>query len=51
MLNLKSEFWVDKAFSPGYVPTKGDILVDPRKVDVVANWRRPCTMTSIQSFF
>ena len=47
----KCEFWLDKVFSLGYVLTKGDILVDPRKIDVVANWRRPCTMTAIQSFF
>ena len=30
--------------------TKDGISVDPRKVDVVANWKRPSTMTEIRSF-
>ena len=30
--------------------TKDGILVDPRKVDVVENWRRPTTVTEIRSF-
>ena len=46
----KCESWLDKVFSR-YVLTKGDILIDLRKIDVVANWRRPCIMTAIQSFF
>ena len=30
--------------------TKDGISVDPRKVDVVSNWRRPNTVTEIRSF-
>ena len=30
--------------------TKDGILVDLGKVDVVSNWRRPNTVTEIQSF-
>ena len=30
--------------------TKDGISVDPRKVDVVANWRKPSIVTKIQSF-
>ena len=30
--------------------TKDDISIDPRKVDVVANWKRPSTVTEIRSF-
>ena len=30
--------------------TKDDISIDLRKVDIVANWRRPSTVTKIQSF-
>ena len=29
--------------------TKDDISIDLRKVDIVANWRRPSTVTKIQS--
>ena len=46
----KCEFWLDKVSFLGHVITKDDISVDPGKVDVVANWRRPSTMTEIQSF-
>ena len=34
----------------GHVVTKDGISVDLRKVDVVANWRRPTTVTKIRSF-
>ena len=30
--------------------TKDGISVDPGKVDVVANWRRPSTVTEIRNF-
>ena len=30
--------------------TKVGISVDPRKVDIVSNWRKPNTVTEIQSF-
>ena len=30
--------------------TNDGISVDPRKVDVVSNWRRPNTVTKIRSF-
>ena len=43
----KCEFWLDKVSFLGHVVTKDDISVDPRKVDVVVNWRRPSTVTDI----
>ena len=46
----KCEFWLDKVSFLGYVVTKDDILVDLEKVDAVANWRRPKTVTEIRSF-
>ncbi|RVW81840.1 Retrovirus-related Pol polyprotein from transposon 17.6 [Vitis vinifera] len=46
----KCEFWLDKVSFLGHVVTKDGISVDPRKVDVVSNWRRPNTMTKIRSF-
>ena len=30
--------------------TKDGVSVDPGKVDVVSNWRRPTTVTEIRSF-
>ena len=46
----KCEFWLDKVSFLGHVVTKDDILVGLGKVDAVANWRRPNTVTEIRSF-
>ena len=46
----KCEFWLDRVSFLGHVVTKDGISVDPGKVDVVPNWRRPTTMTEIRSF-
>ena len=43
----KCEFWLDKVSFLGHVVTKDDILVGLGKVDAVANWRRPNTVTEI----
>ena len=45
----KCEFWLDRVSFLGHVVTKDGISVDPGKVDVVSNWRRPTTMTEIRS--
>ena len=42
----KCEFWLDVSFLR-HVVTKDGISIDLRKVDVVANWRRPSTVTRI----
>ena len=47
---MKCEFWLDRVSFLGHVVTKDGILVDPRKVDAVSNWRRPNTVTKIRSF-
>ncbi|KAL6334430.1 hypothetical protein AAG906_015619 [Vitis piasezkii] len=39
----KCEFWLDRISFLGHVVSNDGILVDPGKVDVVANWRRPST--------
>nr|CAN79605.1 hypothetical protein VITISV_011118 [Vitis vinifera] len=49
-LSIKCEFWLDKVSFIGHVVTKDDIFVDPGKVDVMSNWRRPNTVTEIRSF-
>ena len=46
----KCESWLDRISFLGHVVTKDDISVDPGKVDTVANWRRPSTVTKIRSF-
>ena len=46
----KCEFWLDRISFLGHVVTKDGISVDLGKVDAVANWRRPSTVTEIRSF-
>ncbi|WJZ88382.1 hypothetical protein VitviT2T_007687 [Vitis vinifera] len=46
----KCEFWLDKVSFLRHMVTKDGISVDPGKVDVVSNWRRPNTVTEIRSF-
>ena len=46
----KCEFWLGKVSFLGHVVTKDGISVDLGKVDAVSNWRRPNTVTEIQSF-
>ncbi|RVW84176.1 Retrovirus-related Pol polyprotein from transposon 17.6, partial [Vitis vinifera] len=46
----KCEFWLDRISFLGHVVSNDGISVDPGKVDAVANWRRPSTMTEIRSF-
>ncbi|RVW79757.1 Transposon Ty3-G Gag-Pol polyprotein [Vitis vinifera] len=46
----KCEFWLDRISFLGHVVSNDGISVDPGKVDPVANWRRPSTVTEIRSF-
>ena len=46
----KCDFWLDKVSFLGHVVTKDGLSVDPGKIDVVSNWRRPNTVTEIRSF-
>eukprot|EP00261_Vitis_vinifera_P033067 XP_019074310.1 PREDICTED: uncharacterized protein LOC109122258 [Vitis vinifera] len=46
----KCEFWLDRISFLGHVVSNDGISVDPSKVDVVVNWRRPSTVTEIRSF-
>ncbi|KAL6315073.1 hypothetical protein AAG906_030926 [Vitis piasezkii] len=49
-MDLMNRFWLDKVSFLRHVVTKDGIFVDPGKVDVVSSWRRPNTVTEIQSF-
>jgi hypothetical protein len=46
----KCEFWLQKVSFLGHILTAEGVAVDPEKVTAVANWRRPTTVTEIQSF-
>ncbi|KAL6313804.1 hypothetical protein AAG906_010223 [Vitis piasezkii] len=46
----KCDFWLDKVSFLGHMVTKDGIFVDPGKVDVVSNWRKPNIVTEIRSF-
>ena len=46
----KGEIYLDRVSFLGHVVSKDSISIDPGKVDVVAYWKRPTTMTEIRSF-
>ena len=46
----KYEFWLDQVVFLGHMVSKDGIQVDPKKIEVVAEWLRPTTVTEIRSF-
>ena len=46
----KCEFWLTEVIFLGHVVSGEGIKVDPQKVEAVANWPRPTTVTEIRSF-
>ena len=46
----KCEFWLDQVAFLGHVVSKDGIQVDPKKIEAVAKWQRPTTVTEIRSF-
>jgi hypothetical protein len=46
----KCEFWLQKVSFLGHILTIEGVAVDPEKVTAVANWKRPASVTEIQSF-
>jgi hypothetical protein len=46
----KYEFWLQKVSFLGHILTTEGVAMDPEKVTTMANWRRPTTVTEIQSF-
>ena len=46
----KSEFWLEQVQFLGHVIGKEGIMVNPAKIEVVANWERPRTPTEVKSF-
>ena len=46
----KCEFWLEQVAFLGHVVSKDGIQVDPKKIEAVADWPRPTTVTEIRSF-
>jgi len=44
------EFWLEEVNFLGHVIGRGEVAVDPSKVEVVLNWEWPTTITDIKSF-
>ena len=47
---LKYAFWLEQVAFLGHVVSKDGIQVDPKKIEVVADWPRPTTITEIRIF-
>ena len=46
----KCEFWLDSVAFLGHIISKKGILVDPKKVEAIVEWKRPTTISEIRSF-
>ena len=46
----KCEFWLDEVQFLGHVISAQGIIVDPVKIEIVVNWKRPQTVTEVRSF-
>ena len=46
----KCEFWLSRVGFLGHVVSVDGIYVDPQKVETVASWEQPTTMTEVRSF-
>ena len=46
----KCEFWFSRVGFLGYVVSADGIYVDPQKVEAVASWEQPTTVTEVRSF-
>jgi hypothetical protein len=46
----KCEFWLEKISFLGHILTAEGVVVDPRKVETVSNWKQPTNVSEIRSF-
>ena len=46
----KCEFWLSRVGFLRHVVAADDIYVDPQKVEAVASWEQPTTVTEVRSF-
>ena len=46
----KCEFWLDQVAFLGHVVSRDSIQVDSKKIEAIAEWPRPTTVTEVGSF-
>ena len=46
----KCEFWLNKVSFLGHIVSKEGIRVDPKKIEVVIEWKPPTNVTEVRSF-
>ena len=46
----KCEFWLNEVFFLGHIVSKEGIRVDPKKIEVVVEWKPPRNVTEVRSF-
>ena len=46
----KCEFWLKKVSFLGHIVSKEGIRVDPRKIEVILEWKPPRSVTEVRSF-
>jgi transcription elongation factor GreA-like protein len=46
----KCEIWLEKISFLGHLLIVEGVAVDPRKVEIVSNWRQPTNVSEIRSF-
>ena len=47
----KYEFWLEQIAFLGHIIFKDGLSVDPSKIEAVASWKRPSSVTEIRSYF
>ena len=46
----KCEFWLNEVSFLGHIVSKEGIRVDPKKIEVVVEWKPPRNVTEVHSF-
>ena len=46
----KCEFWLWEVSFLGHIVSKEGIRVDPRKIEVILEWKQPRSVTEVRSF-
>ncbi len=44
----KCDFWLWKVVFLGHVISKGEVSVDPKKVEAIKNWPQPTNVTEVK---
>ena len=46
----KCKFWFNEVYFLGHIVSKEEIRVDPKKIEVVVEWKPPRNVTKVRSF-